>query len=159
MTTLVRRVIYSLKRRFGLKVEILYLISTSTNVETGKVTNVRGKRTVQKAILLPTKIHKEFAFDLAYIAASKNFTMGSTYTTSERKLIIDRRDLRDFEIKVGMWFVFEGKRYDVKQVEEFEHNAGYIITAEQDTAVAMENMYEGVADTTISVTQTGAGTL
>lgn len=159
MTPLVKEVIYSLKGRFGIAVDLIWLISTSTNVETGKVTNLRDKKRIRKAILLPTKESFQFTFDLAYIAASKNFTMGALYEVGERLFIIDRKDIPGIELTPGMYFLRGDKRWDIKDVRAFEEDAAYVVLAKQDVAVQLEDVVEASASTEIDVEITSEGTL
>jgi hypothetical protein len=110
---------------------IYYRTSSTTNLETGEKSVIAELKQVLRAIVLPSKIHREFVYDLTFIASNKAFTYGGHFDTTERSFIFDRKDLPDFEIKVGMYLQFSGHRYDIKQVEEFESSTAYFVIAKQ----------------------------
>jgi hypothetical protein len=135
----IRKVLYRLKRRYGSQVDIIWTTSSTVDRATGDKTVLKDRLRVNRMIVLPSLIHREFSYDLAYIAAAKNFTYGGFFDTQERRFIVDTKDLpADFEISVGQYFVYSGKRYDVKQVEEFEEHTAYFITAKQSESVDVD---------------------
>lgn len=139
----ISRVLYRLKRRYGLPLDIVWRESSTVNRETGEKTVVKDSLRVERAIPLPSVIQREFAYDLAYIAAGKNFTYGGFFDTSERRFIIDTKDLpADFEIKIGQYFVYDRARYDVKQVQRFEDARAFFVTAKQSIAADASNVRE-----------------
>lgn len=139
----ISRVLYRLKRRYGNVVDIVWRESSVTNRETGVKTVVKDSLRVQRMIVLPSQVHREFSYDLAYIAAAKNFTYGAFFDTDTRRFIVDAHDLpTDFEIKPGYWFVYDTKRYDVKEAERFEENRGWLVLAKQSQNVDAGNVIE-----------------
>lgn len=155
----IKKVLYRLKRRYGSDVAIRWRISSEVDRATGEKTVVNGSLRVQRMIVLPSVIHREFSYDLAYIAAAKNFTYGGFFDTQERRFIVDTKDLpADFEIKVGYFFVYGGKRYDVKQVEEFEEHTAYFITAKQSESVEVPPLELSLTET-MSLTDEAEATL
>jgi hypothetical protein len=123
----IRKALYSLKQEYGFEVTFYNITSESVDYKTGQRANVTSHLNVRKVIILPRKLTSKFEFDLAYIAAGKNMTYGGLYQTGTRKLIVDRRDVGDFEIKVDGYFTWEGKRYQIDSVEDFELNTGWVI--------------------------------
>lgn len=124
----IRRVIYNLKRRYGFPLDIYRIISTVTNRETGKKIQEKSKYHIKRAIVLPNQVQKRFAFDLAYLAANKDFTYGAEYLSNLRDIIIDVRDLpKEFEITINDYIIYDGKRYQIKIIEIAEHNQAYLI--------------------------------
>ncbi len=123
----IRRVLYSLKNEYGFAVTF-YNISTETvDYKTGARENVTEHLNVRKAVVLPRKLTQKFEFDLAYIAAGKNMTYGGLYNTGTRKIIVDRRDVGDFEIKVDGYFTWQGNRYQIAEVVDVEFDTGWLI--------------------------------
>jgi len=147
----ISQVLYRLKRRYGEPVTIYYRISSTTNLETGVKSVIADSVDVARVIVLPSKIHREFVYDLTFIATNKNFTYGGHFDTTERQLIFDRKDLADFEIKVGMYLRFAGHRYDVKQVEEFEERTGYFVKAKQSIEADAIHTIHAVADSDLGL--------
>jgi len=129
-------VIYRLKRRFGVPVQLVKRTSTSVDLETGRKAVVKAFINVRRAIVLPSRQFREFYYDLAFIASAKNFTYGGHLDPDERRFIIDRKDLRGWEIEVGQWLVHQCRRYDVKEVSDFEDDRAYYVLAKQSIASA-----------------------
>lgn len=136
----IKQILYSLKRAYGLPVEIVWRTSSTLNLETGKKTVTKDSVLVNRGIVLPSTIDREFVYDLSFIASNKNFTYGGLFDQTSRRVIIDRADLEsDFEIEVGHYLIIAGKRYEVEALNEFEHSAAYMIVAKQVTNIALEN--------------------
>lgn len=125
----ISQVLYRLKRRYGEPCTICQRTSSTTDLETGVKTVHKTTRLVNRVIVLPSLIHREFQYDLTFIATNKNFTYGGLYDTTERRLIFDRKDLGDFEITRDMYLLFAGRRYEIKQIEEFEERTAYFVVA------------------------------
>ena len=137
----ISRILYRLKRRYGVTVDIVWRESSVTNRETGAKTVTKDSVRVDRMIVLPSELHREFSYDLAFIAAAKNFTYGGFFDTSKRRFIVDTRDLpADFEIKIGYWFVYDRQRYDVEEVQRFEDSRGFLIIGKQSVSVPTGNV-------------------
>ncbi len=132
-----RNVLYRLKRRYGEPLHIFEVTSSVVDRATGEQTTRTSRTEVGRVIVLPSQVDREFAYDLAFIAAAKNFTYGGFFDTTERRFIFDTNELPiDFEIKQGMYLIFNDLRYDVKRVEAFEDGRAFFITAKQLTVMA-----------------------
>lgn len=126
--TLIKRVIYNLKRRFGESLSVVRPGSRTPNLSTGVITS--GEDTsisVGKAIILPGKAERKFSYDLSFIAANKNFTYGGFYDVDQREIIIDAKDLGAFVPKISDHILWRTKKHEVKQVSEFGNDAAYLI--------------------------------
>ena len=156
----ISRVLYRLKRRYGATVDLIWRTSSTVDRETGLKTVEKDSIRLQRVIVLPSQVHREFSYDLAYIAAAKNFTYGGFFDTTERRFIVDTRDLPpDFEIKVGYYLVYDRVRYDVKTVEKFEDARAFFLTAKQATSVDNSNQIELHLFSEISLTSEAEATL
>lgn len=137
----IKRTLYTLKRDFGLPLNIVWRDSSSANLETGEKTVVKDSQQVSRGIILPSTVDRNFVYDLAFIASNKNFTYGGFFDQQRRRVIIDKDDLpSDFKIEVGYYIVFNGNRYEVERVDEFEHNAAYVLQAKQIANIDVENI-------------------
>ena len=151
--------LYELKREYGVSLNIVWITAETVDTEAGKMTITRDSVSVNRAIVLPSTTEREFAYDLTFIASNKNFTYGGLFDTHRRRVIIDRRDLpTDFEIKVGYWLVFQGKRYEVEEFNEFS-GRGFYIVAKQATDVELENFIQRHIFSLITLEQTVEYTL
>jgi len=127
-TRFIRKTLYSLKREFGFPVTFHKLIETY-NLETGARTPTIEIKKVNRVIVMPDALQRKFDYDLAYIAAAKNFTYGGFYDTSLRRIIVDRQDLGNFELELGMYFIWSEKRWEIAKIVEFELQTGFIVFA------------------------------
>ncbi len=142
MNRFLRRTLYSLKRQYGGRVDVYQLGSTATDYETGDKTYTRSMITVHKCIVLPVKIQREAVQSISVISANKTFVYGGTYDAGSRMFIIDARDLpTDYEIVNDDWLVYAGRRYDIKDITEFEQHTGWIITGREVKGVRPEQIY------------------
>jgi len=122
----IERIIYNLKRQWGTAM-ILKRETTALDVDTGVETpTVVATVTVGRGILLPRKIATDFAYDLSYIAANKNFTYGGFFGKSSRLILVDAKDLGTYVVAKQDYVVVNSKRYVIDDLDEYEHGADVI---------------------------------
>lgn len=113
----VRRGLRKLKREFPSVITLYHLLDQSKNVTNGTVTKSWQRIVIRRAIVLPAREIREFAYDLAFIAANKNFTYGGFYDTALRRFIIDWDDLPGgLMISKNDRIIYEQRRWDVKEL-------------------------------------------
>lgn len=137
---LIKGVVYRLKRSFGCPMAVYRQSPESINLATGESSITRTSVEIKRAVVLPSKVHRGFTFDIGYLKANSNFTYGAIYTDAQREVIIDRKDL-PFALAATdeFYIVYQGKRWEIKSVEEFEFNvAYYLILARIDGAIVNE---------------------
>ncbi len=149
----VRRVLYRLKRRYGQPLIVIDRTTTGLNIQTGVKTIAKVGHDVKRALIFPASIQTQFFFDLAYIAAAKDFSYGTQVEHDMRKVIIDRRDLT-LEINTTHYIIYKNKRYDVKKVEDFELNAAYIVTMQQNPAAERSAVFNVKVEDVLTTTET-----
>jgi len=124
----IRKIIYNLKRQFGLPIIIRSPLSSTNNLETGKSTRTYTSYTIRRAIILTSTEIRDLAYDLAYIAANKNFTYGGFFDLTERTVIIDAKDLpTDFRLSLNDHLIFQTRQYEIMEVCEAEHHMSYLL--------------------------------
>jgi len=142
MNRALRKILYNLKRQYGGRVDVYKLGSTDTNYETGIKTYTRTMICVPKCIVLPVKIQREVVQSISQISADKAFVYGGTYDAGTRMFIIDARDLpNDYEIVNDDWLVYDGRRYDIKSITEFEQHAGWTVIGKEVKGVRPEQIF------------------
>jgi hypothetical protein len=115
-------VIYRLKRKFGKRIIIRQITYESRDVTTGVLTQDENDLVINRAVLLPTKVKRDFAYDLSYVAASKNFTYGGTFISGQRTLLIDNRDIpSDFKFTVKDSIIYDERRHEIVDLENLEY--------------------------------------
>jgi hypothetical protein len=122
----IRSIIYKLKRSYGLPVDLYKINQHSREPTTGVKTTVVGKIRILKAIVLEARQFRSFVYDLAYISANKDFTAGAFFDPEDRLILVDSKDLDKYEPKVGDYFIFQNRRYDVSESFPSENNYAYI---------------------------------
>ncbi|KPK52073.1 MAG: hypothetical protein AMS22_09860 [Thiotrichales bacterium SG8_50] len=141
MNRFIRRTLYSLKRQYGGRVDVYKLGAAATDYETGVKTYTRTVTTVRKAIVLPVQIKREVVQGISAISANKMFVYGGTYDAGTRTFILDTRDLPDsYEIVMDDWLTYNGRRYDIKSISEFEQHTAWIIVGKEVKGVRPEQI-------------------
>ena len=157
-TKFIRSVLYRLKRLFGTRIEVVWVTTDTPNLETGDKDETRDSVTVNRAIVLPTKQDRRFEYDLAFIAAAKNFTYGGTYDRTSRTFVIDAGDLPiDFEIELGFQIVYRNTMYEVAGVQEFELERAVVVVAREEENQEPKNIIKENAYSTLRLETTTEG--
>lgn len=131
-----KKIIYALKRAYGLTITLYQPDTTTTNYETGVLVRTWTTTTIKKAIILPYKEQRKFEYDLAYLKTCVNFTYGGYYDVKKRTIIIDKKDLTT-DITINDYIDFDDQRWEVQDISMAENNRAYILTvAHTDSADA-----------------------
>lgn len=113
----IRRVVYKLKRSYGLPIDYYQTVSHQTDAEVGTKVTVLLKTRIRKVIVLPAREFRSFVYDLAYISANKDFTAGGFFDPGDRRVIIDPVDLpAGVEPKIDDYYIYKNEKYEVKEV-------------------------------------------
>ena len=123
-----RQLLYPLKRERGKPVQVHQINANSPNLETGAITKSYTTHKVKKAIVLPVDGTRNFVYDLAFIAANKNFTGGGLFDKNRTNVIIDMKELpNDVEITLDDYCTIVGNQtYKIAAANIFE-DAFYIL--------------------------------
>jgi hypothetical protein len=116
-----RQLVYSLSKHYGTSV-LITEITQSIDRETGVITESNTSYTINKfhAVLLPETLQRDFAYDLSYIAANKNFTYGGLFIQGSRLLIMDTRQEPDLVLSDSMNITINAIVYTVKQIVKYD---------------------------------------
>ena len=128
----IRRVVYRLKRTYGLPVDIYSVTVGASDLETGEKDLTYNKISVRRAIVQPARYHRDFVYDLSFISANKDFTTGGFFDTGDRRIVLDAVDLpAGWEPNINMYVIFKNKRYDIKSYYEYEDAMGYVLVTRE----------------------------
>ena len=128
----IRRCIYQMKREYGGSITLYQLGAVATDYQSGVKTVTRTSYPITRAIVLPDRIKREVINTISMISANKKFVQGGTFATGTRTFIIDRRDVPNLAvINNEDWIMYDGKRYELKWIDEFEQNTAWLIIAKQ----------------------------
>jgi len=126
----IKQVMYRLKQRYGRPCDVYKWLSESVNPDTGAIVKAVRKYSLRKAIMMPTKTERSFAYDLSYVAANKNFTYGGTFDKSSRYFLIDSEDIAArFELTPNDFLIFNHKHYLLKSFEVWEPSQVILVNA------------------------------
>ena len=123
----IKGIIYRLKREYGLPIIVYHRLSTDTDLKTGVITETFQTLCIRRAAVLPNRRIRDFAYDLSYIAANKNFTYGGFFDPEDRTIILDKDDLKNLELTKDDFIIFQEKQYEVKEMREAELDQGMIV--------------------------------
>lgn len=151
----IRKVLYQLKRDYGLAINVNFRTSSTINSQTLQKTVVEDSFRIARAILLPSHMERSFVYSLPMIASNKNFTYGALFDSDQRRLMIDAKDIpAGVTLDLDMWLVFDGKRYDIKEIHEYEFSSGFMLVVKQATNVALNNNIKRFYETPLDLIQT-----
>jgi hypothetical protein len=93
---------------------------------------------INRAVVLPVSLSRDITQTISMISANKQLLQGGTFDPGLRRFIVDRNDVpTSFTLKKDDWLVYDGRRYDIKTVEEFEYKTGWLIAAKQIQGAAV----------------------
>ncbi len=151
--------LYMLKRQYGGSFDF-YRRGTGggTDYITGVVTVDKDVIQIDRGIILPAKVIRDVVQNISVISANKSFVFGGTYDSSTRMFIIDRRDvpnldLKDFDPTHDDWIVYNGRKYEIKDFQEFEFDSAWVITGKAVLGDIPEQIFQLAADNLVRVDQ------
>ena len=148
----IRKTLYSLKRRYGSTVSIYKLVDASTDLRTGVKSITKSMITVLRAVVLPVKVQREVIQSISQVSANKEFVVGGSFDSGSRIFVIDARDLpADYEFHLDDWLVYDDRRYNIKNISDFEQHAAYIITGKEVIGVIPEQIIKVGAESTLAI--------
>lgn len=119
----IQTALYTLKRQFGGSVDVCHLLDSTADPKTGAVSQQTVTTRINRAIVLPVKISREV---IKGISAVKQV---GTIDTGRRQFIIDRRDAPSLMLKKDDWLVYDGGKYAIESIEEYEFKSAWVVTA------------------------------
>lgn len=151
--------LYMLKRQYGGSFDFYRRGSGGdTDYQTGVVTVDKSVTPIKRGIILPAKVIRDVVQNISVISANKAFVYGGTYDSSTRMFIIDRRDvpdlnLQDFDPTQDDWIVYKGRKYEIKDFQEFEFDSAWVITGKAVLGDIPEQIFQIKADNLVRVEQ------
>jgi hypothetical protein len=117
-------------RMYGIIGTVRQVSASVNSAVTGRSTRTTSDFTV-KCVVTPVSGKDKFAYDLAYIAAAKNFTMGGQFRQEESVVLMDMKTMKNasgvleqIEIHAEHKFMLDGIEYgivkDAQQIDAFQ---------------------------------------
>lgn len=155
----IKAILYQFKQQYGGGPVSIYTFGgTTTDVETGEKTVTKTVTVVRKAVILPARVSRDVVQTISQISANKAFVGGGYYDSRTRHFIIDRLDCPGLELKDDDWLVFDGRKYEIKFIDEFEFNTAWVITARHQLGDLNEQIFPLGADHLLDLTQEATNT-
>lgn len=147
----IRQALYQLKKDYGAPIDIYKLVASETNVRTGEKVITKTVTHVRRAVVVPARIDRIAQRTISIISANKQFVTGGTYDAAQRDFIIDRRDVPALpELTADDWIIYNRRKYQVKTVEAFEVDAGWVVSARELVGEVPEQIIEERVKSTLA---------
>ena len=113
---------YRLKRDYGIRVTYNQPDNPEVvDYKTGVTTRTFTTTNIRRAIVLESRQQRDFEYDLSFIAANKNFTMGGFFDVAERFMVLELRDLPNgFKADINDHVYIDNRRYEIKEFNELQ---------------------------------------
>ena len=157
----IRRNIRMLKKDYGNPITVYSQAAATTNYATGVKTVTRESKYIKRAIVLPSRMRPEVIQSISLISSNKKVVQGGAFESGKRTFIIDRTDVEsDWVVTTQDWIVYNGKRFDITQVDEYEYKTAWLIQAKVvEGAEVNEDHYANGNAYLLSLTQSATGTI
>lgn len=155
----IQMTIYKLKRLYGAEIFLYKQGSPATNLETGvKTWPDRSVLRINRVIILPVKITRDQTQTISMISADKQFVYGGMYDNAARWFYLDVRDLPPgYVIKRDDWIVYDGKQYEIKELQKVEFDTMYEILAVELVGVVPQQIHVLTGKSMLDMDQEGSG--
>jgi len=145
-----------MKRQYGLPIDICSRTLGAINLETGEKDITYDAVHIRRAIVQPAREHRDFVYDLAYISANKDFTAGGFFDASDRRVIVDARDLpATWVVDENQFVIFDNRSYEIKSHRDFAQNMGYILVLRETKGQKIVRIME--RNSVLTLQQTAVG--
>ena len=115
---MIDQIVYELKRTRPTRLDLYKIAFHTVDLETGKKTVGEERLRIDRAVVLPSQMESKFTFDLAYLAASRDFTEGGFYQQRLQTVLIDAQDVPDSwgQPTTEQHVVHDGIRWEILKV-------------------------------------------
>jgi len=135
-----RLILYRLRRNYGQRITLRRYKDESVDYASGKL-DIDFDDYGIWAIVTSFRIARDFSYDLAFIAANKNFTYGGFYDETSKFVMIDAKDLPTAitNIQTSDRFIHEGQEYDLDHHAEAESKRAWLLRIKRASGVTHDN--------------------
>lgn len=137
-----RRTVYQLKKDYGRPLDIYQIMTSVSDLATGKKVQTRQKFHIHRGVVLPSVLARKFAYDQAYLRSARSFTYGAIYDVDTTSVLLDARDLpKGFEFQIEyMYIVFNKKRFEIVKAEYIEEATAFSVNMKETTGTISEEI-------------------
>ncbi len=124
-----RKVIYRLKWIYGRPADVYRDIPGEYDPRTGIRPLQKSKIHIDRMIVFPGLIQRDFFFSISLIRANSQFITGGDVALDDRQFIIDSKDLpKDYVIHDADYIIMNDQRWDLKTIEAIDEDTGYFLS-------------------------------
>jgi hypothetical protein len=133
--------------------DLYYPTANAFNVETGGITRAYNVININKVLILPTNLVRDFEYDIAFLAANKNFTFGGFFDKDQVVVAVKHTDL-DGHVPVELedHMVYLNKKWQVKKVQEYADLQCFIVQMQALTGSPFTQIFNLQADSLLTFT-------
>lgn len=153
LRNIIRQSLYMLKRQYGGTIDVYRNISSSADPKTGVVQSDRESFRIDRAVVLPVTLMPEIKRSISQISANKMFVTGGQYDAGTRTFLLDREDVPDLQLTLEHWIVYRNRKYEIRAIQEFEFEAGWLVTARELVGEVPEQIHVLSADNLLNLCQ------
>lgn len=114
---MIERNLYVLKRQYGGPVVFCSLLDANTDYSTGSKVVQYKTCSINRAVVLPSRILREIVASVARISSNKPLAYGGDFIIGDRGFIIQGSDLPStWDVKKDDWIAYRGERYSIKKI-------------------------------------------
>lgn len=151
-SAMTRQVLYGLKRQYPARFDIYVMGDQTSDARTGRRTVSKTVYPVERGVALPAKMDRAEKRSISQISANKGLVMGAFYDTTARRFIVDRDDVSEIaELTEDDWLVFNNRKYQIVNIQEFEDDAAWMITARALLGETPEQIFLVNADNMVNL--------
>jgi hypothetical protein len=125
----IKSILYQLKKDYGVPMILRNQTEGIPDRKLGSYIKAYETISVRRGIWLPKNLKPSFVYDLAFVAANKNFTYGGLFGADTRVVIVDGKDVpQTFNIREDTQLIIERAVYVVKNTEQLVKRLGFLLT-------------------------------
>jgi hypothetical protein len=125
--SMLRRLIYSLKKQWGRELSYVQILGSTTDYGTGS-RSIERRIYNLTVVVLPAHTARKFIQDIGYLAANKNFTYGGVNDYNKAMFLFDRSELPDdFQPDLNGYINYNGKRYERVSIDNLLDTAFMLV--------------------------------
>jgi hypothetical protein len=126
----IAQTLYMLKRQWGGSFSIYSVGDATVDHLDGTQDEPATVIHVKRGIILPGKSIRDIKHNISMISANKTFVFGGTYDKTARTFIVDRVDAPNLDLTMSDYIIYNDKRYEVREFQEFEFDSAWIIATQ-----------------------------
>lgn len=124
---LLRNNFYSLKRQYGVPLELYTEVGVNYDPETGVKEITKTRLYIRKGLVWEFRGDTNFTYSIQYIRANSNFAQGGFYEQNDRLIAIDNRDIGAFIVNMNSYCVYEQKRFNIVVMKKLENEGAMLL--------------------------------